>query len=77
MTRIVLAVILASVASGAPALSEPAHDSTPAYTRPVILYPAVHRQGQRLSVPAHAAFKYRKGGRCHHYHYYKPVVPDC
>jgi hypothetical protein len=33
-----------------------------------------HNQSKR---PAHAAFRYRKGGRCHHYHYYKPVVPDC
>jgi hypothetical protein len=77
MTRIVLAVILASVASGAPALGEPARDLTPAYTRPAVLYPAFHKQSKRLSVPAHAAFRYRKGGRCHHYHYYKPVVPDC
>jgi hypothetical protein len=74
MTRIVLIVILASIACGAPALSEPAQESMPAYTRPVILYPAVHNQSKR---PAHAAFRYRKGGRCHHYHYYKPVVPDC
>jgi hypothetical protein len=77
MTRIVLIVIVASIASGAPALSEPAQELTSAYTRPVILYPASHSQSKRHAVPAHAAFRYRKGGRCHHYHYYKPVVPDC
>jgi hypothetical protein len=77
MTRIVLAMILASLVSSAPALAKPARELAPAYTRPVILYPAFHRQSKRVSVPAHAAFRYRKGGRCHHYHYYKPVVPDC
>jgi hypothetical protein len=26
---------------------------------------------------ARAAFRYRKGGRCHHYHFYTHVHPDC
>jgi hypothetical protein len=77
MRIMVLAMILASVASGAPALAEPAQELRHAHNRPAVLNHVLHRQGKRLSVPAHAAFRYRKGGRCHHYHYYKPVVPDC
>jgi hypothetical protein len=71
-----LAMILASVASGAaPALAEPAQELRHAHNRHAVLDHVLH--GKRLSIPAHAAFRYRKGGRCHHYHYYKPVVPDC
>jgi hypothetical protein len=77
MRRIVLAIILASVASGAPALGKPAQEWTHAYSPPAVPDHVFHRQKKRLSVPPHAAFRYRKGGRCHHYHYYKPVVPDC
>jgi hypothetical protein len=65
---------LALAAFSAPALGKPAQESTQTYSRYGILDYVVHRQGKR---PAHAAFRYRKGGRCHHYHYYKPVVPDC
>ena len=75
MRIIVLAMILASVASGAPALAESAQSHV--HNRHAVLDHNLHRQGKRISVPAHAAFRYRKGGRCHHYHYYKPVVPDC
>jgi hypothetical protein len=77
MRHIVLAVILASIASGALALGKPAKETTHTYSQPAVLDYAFHRQKKRVSVPAHAAFRYRKGGRCHHYHYYKPVVPDC
>ena len=76
MRVIVSAMILASVASGATALAEPGEELRHA-NRQVVPGHVLHRQGERLSVPAHAAFRYRKGGRCHHYHYYKPVVPDC
>jgi hypothetical protein len=74
MRHMVLAVIFASVASGAPALGKPVQETTQAHSPPAVLDHVFHRQGKR---PAHAAFRYRKGGRCHHYHYYKPVVPDC
>ena len=62
------------VGASVPLVSAGAHggqkmESTHAYS-----WHAVHRQSKR---PAHAAFRYRKGGRCHHYHYYKPVVSDC
>ena len=74
---VVLAMLLAPVASGATALHKPAKDLAHVHSRHAVLDHVFHRQGKRLSVPAHAAFRYRKGGRCHHYHYYKPVVPDC
>jgi hypothetical protein len=70
---VVLAMILTSIASGAPALGEPAQELTHAHSRHAVLDHGFHRSSKRLSVPAHAAFRYRKGGRCHHYHYYK----DC
>ena len=77
MRIIALAIILAAVVSGAPALAEPAREARYAHSRHAVLDLVLHRQGKRLSVPAHTAFRYRKGGRCHHYHYYKPVIPDC
>jgi hypothetical protein len=73
MRIIVLAMILGSVATSAPA----AQELTQTHSRDAVVDPVLHREGKRHSVPAHAAFRYRKGGRCHHYHYYKPVVPDC
>ena len=76
MRIIVLAMILASVASGAYALGESTQELTHAYNRYAVLDHVFHRQGKRLSVrEAHAPFRYRKGGRCHHYHYYKPKFP--
>jgi hypothetical protein len=76
MRNIVLALISASVVFGAPALGKSARELTHAHSRhAVLIMPFTARVS--VSVPAHAAFRYRKGGRCHHYHYYKPVVPDC
>jgi hypothetical protein len=77
MRMLVLAMISASVASSAPALGKPVQEVKHAHSRYTDLEYVFHRQVKRQSVPAHAAFRYRKGGRCHHYHYYKPVVPDC
>ena len=78
MRPVVLAMILTFAGPLAPALGEHARESSDAYTGYVTVAHA-HRQAKRLSTrpPAHAAFRYRKGGRCHHYHYYKPKYPDC
>ena len=79
MRPILLAMILTFVGPLAAALGEHARESSDAYTGYVTVAHA-HRQAKRLSTrppPAHAAFRYRKGGRCHHYHYYKPKYPDC
>ena len=81
MLKLLFALALVAGAS-VPLVSAGAHegqkmDPTHAHSRHAVRDHASHSQSKRLSVPAHAAFRYRKGGRCHHYHYYKPVVPDC
>lgn len=81
MLKLLVALTLVAGAS-VPLVSASAHEGqkmefTHAHSRHAVFDHAFHRQSKRLSVPAHAAFRYRKGGRCHHYHYYKPVVPDC
>ena len=78
MRPAVLAMILTFAGPLAPALGEHARESSDAYTGYVTVAHA-HRQAKRLSTrpPARAAFRYRKGGLCHHYHYYKPKYPDC
>ena len=78
MRPAVLAMILTFAGPLAPALGEHARESSDAYTGYVTVAHA-HRQAKRLSTrpPAHAAFRYRKRGLCHHYHYYKPKYPDC
>ena len=73
-------VALLALPPGAYALGESTRELTHAYSRYAVLDHVIHRQAKRLSTrppPAHAAFRYRKGGLCHHYHYYKPKYPDC
>ena len=79
MRPVVLAVILTFGGPLAPALGEHVRESRDAYTGYVTVTHA-HRRAKRLSTrppQARAAFRYRKGGRCHHYHYYGPKYPDC
>jgi len=79
MRPILLAMILTFVGPLAPALAAHTHESIDADTGYVTVAHS-HRQTEPPSTtppPAHAAFRYRKGGLCHHYHYYKPTHPDC
>ena len=71
MRTMVLAIILAFSASIVPALGGHGSKSSNAFIARVgSTHVHDHRTHQSArNLKAHSAFRYRKGGRCHHYHY--------
>jgi hypothetical protein len=76
--RTVLAMILALSTTIAPVQGAHVGESDNSHAGRAHAQHLTKDPSARESIPiARPAFRYRKGGRCHHYHFYKHIHPDC